>query len=69
MKWPSEKVVDATERNGVKVTTKVVYAYFDKGGTRICTTRLGKCSYIIESADCGPEIYSEDGMIELVTSL
>lgn len=69
MKWPSEKVVNATVKYGGVVLRRGPYAYFDKGGIRLCATRLGLSSYIVESDDCGPEIYSEDGMIELVTSL
>lgn len=63
MKWPSERVVNALIKYGGP------YAYFDKGDTRLCATRIGLFSYIVETDDCGPEIYSEDGMIELVTSL
>lgn len=69
MKWPSERVVDATVKCGGVVSRCGPYAYFDKGDIRLCATRIGMCSYIVETDDCGPEIYSEDGMIELVASL
>ena len=69
MKWPSDMVIRAAIDNGVKVIPKGVYAYFDKCDTRICATRVGERSYIIESEDCGPEIYSEDVMVKLVRSL
>ena len=69
MKWPSERVVNATIKYGGVVSRRGPYAYFDKGDIRLCATRIGLSSYIVESDDCGPEIYSEDGMIELVTSL
>ena len=69
MKWPSDRVIRVAIDNGVKVISKGVYAYFDKCSTRICATRVGERSYIIESESCGPEIYSEDNMIELVRSL
>lgn len=69
MKWPSEKVVNAAVKYGGTVLRRGPYAYFDKGDIRLCATRIGVSSYIVETADCGPEIYSEDGMIELVTSL
>ena len=69
MKWPSERVVDALVSNGGTVAKHGPYAYFDKGDIRLCATRLGICSYIVESDDCGPEIYSEDAMVDLVRSL
>ncbi len=69
MKWPSERVVNALVSNGGTVAKRGPYAYFDKGDIRLCATRIGLSSYIVETDDCGPEIYSEDGMIELVTSL
>lgn len=69
MKWPSEKVVNAAIKYGGVVSRHGPYAYFDKGDIRLCATRIGLSSYIVETDDCGPEIYSEDGMIELVTSL
>lgn len=69
MKWPSERVVNAVVKCGGAVLRCGPYAYFDKGDIRLCATRIGLSSYIVETDDCGPEIYSEDGMIELVTSL
>lgn len=69
MKWPSERVVNATVKCGGVVSRRGPYAYFDKGDIRLCATRIGLSSYIVETDDCGHAIYSEDGMIELVTSL
>ncbi len=69
MKWPSERVVNALINNGGSVSKHGPYAYFDKGDIRLCATRIGAYSYIVESDDCGPEIYSEDAMVKLVRSL
>lgn len=69
MKWPSDSVLSAAKENGVEVTCKPIYVYFDKNGNRTCATRIGACSYIVEIEDCGPEIYSEDAMVELVSLL
>jgi hypothetical protein len=69
MNWPSESVVDALAGNGGTVTKHGPYAYFDKGDIRLCATRIGRSSYIVEASDCGPEIYSEDAMVDLVRSL
>ena len=69
MKWPSERVVNALTNNDGVVLRHGPYAYFDKGDTRLCATRIGTSSYIVETDDCGPEIYSEDAMVDLVGSL
>lgn len=69
MKWPSERVVNAVVKCGGVVLRHGPYAYFDMGDIRLCATRIGLSSYIVETDGCGPEVYSEDGMIELVTSL
>ena len=69
MKWPSERVVNAFTSKGGIVSRHGPYAYFDMGDTRLCATRIGICSYIVETDDCGPEIYNEDAMVDLVRSL
>lgn len=69
MKWPSEKVTNALTSNGGTVSKYGPYAYFDKGDIRLCATRIGLFSYIVETNDCGPVIYSEDAMVKLVRSL
>lgn len=69
MKWPSERVVNSFIENGGTVSKRGPYAYFDKGNIRLCATRIGIYSYIVETDDCGPEIYSEDAMVKLVRSL
>lgn len=69
MKWPSDRVVNTLINNGGTVLKRGPYAYFDKGDIRLCATRIGLFSYIVESDGCGPEIYSEDAMVKLVRSL